>query len=135
MMAGGLHGGTGRCSSSRGASTHRGQGLGLGVRQRRRDGTGRRVGAQGAQTPAAAAPAAAASPAKREPPPAIARPSRTVAIVAKPESCIACGTCVETCPRGAITLQETAVIDSRLCNGCGLCVNDCAYGALELAQV
>jgi len=67
--------------------------------------------------------------------PAVASPARTVAIVADPESCIACGTCVETCPRDAITLDETAVIDASICTGCGLCVSDCAYGALALAEV
>ncbi len=56
-----------------------------------------------------------------------------MAIVARPGSCIACGTCVETCPRDAITLDETAVIDASICTGCGLCVSDCAYGALALA--
>ena len=65
--------------------------------------------------------------------PAFATRARTVAVVAKPGSCIACGTCVDTCLRGAITLEETAVIDPELCNGCGLCVNDCSYGALALA--
>jgi NAD-dependent dihydropyrimidine dehydrogenase PreA subunit len=58
-----------------------------------------------------------------------------VAIVAKPESCIACGTCVDTCPRGAIAVEEIAVIDPSLCNGCGLCVSDCSYGALALSEV
>jgi ferredoxin len=67
--------------------------------------------------------------------PAVASRARTVAVLAKPESCVACGTCVETCPRDAITLEETAVIDPRLCNGCGMCVTDCAYGALALSKV
>ena len=67
--------------------------------------------------------------------PAVVARVRTVAVVAKPASCIACGTCVDTCPRGAITLEETAVIDPQLCNGCGLCVNDCSYGALALTEV
>jgi ferredoxin len=60
---------------------------------------------------------------------------RTVAVVAKPESCIGCGTCVETCPRGAIGLDEIAVIDASSCTGCGLCVRECAYDALALAEV
>jgi NAD-dependent dihydropyrimidine dehydrogenase PreA subunit len=67
--------------------------------------------------------------------PAFVARTRTVAVVAKPASCIACGTCVDTCLRGAITLEETAVIDPQLCNGCGLCVSDCSYGALALAEV
>ena len=58
-----------------------------------------------------------------------------MAIVAIPESCIACGTCVETCPRHAIALDEIAVIDASNCTGCGLCVTDCASAALALAEV
>jgi NAD-dependent dihydropyrimidine dehydrogenase PreA subunit len=58
-----------------------------------------------------------------------------VAVVARPEACIACGSCVEMCPRGAISLDETAVIDASSCTGCGLCVSDCAHGALALAEV
>ena len=41
--------------------------------------------------------------------------TRKTAVVARPESCIACGTCVETCARRAITLDETAVIDASSC--------------------
>ena len=110
------------------------------MRQRRRDGSGRgaclgpRAGADitDSGTAAVIAPAPAANgPANA---PAVVAPARTVAIVADPESCIACGTCVETCPRDAITLDETAVIDASICTGCGLCVSDCAYGALALAE-
>ena len=50
-------------------------------------------------------------------------------------SCIACGACVETCARGAIALEETAVIDASVCTGCGLCVIDRAYGALALVEI
>ena len=111
------------------------------MRRRRRDGSGRGAsldtasgaGIQDSVATAVLAPAPVADvPANA---PAVASRARTVAIVAKPESCIACGTCVETCPRDAITLKETAVIDPRLCRGCGLCVDDCSYGALALAEV
>lgn len=111
------------------------------MQQRRRDGSGRGAclspnpGADitGSGTAAVLASAAFANAPTNAP--AVVSRARTVAIVAKPVSCIACGTCVETCPRDAITLEETAVIDPRLCNGCGLCVGDCSYGALALSEV
>lgn len=67
--------------------------------------------------------------------PAVVSTARTVAVVDALESCTACGSCVETCPRGAITLDGTAVIEPSICTGCGLCVNDCANGALALTEV
>lgn len=60
-------------------------------------------------------------------------PTRLAAVLARPEACIACGVCADTCPRSAISLEETAVIDPQRCNGCGMCVNECPYGALSLA--
>ena len=126
----------------RGGRGGRGQGSGQGMRQRRRDGSGRGAclgPATGAgitrlvrRPPLIASAPGADVPANA---PAVVSRARTVAIVAEPESCIACGTCVETCPRDAITLDETAVIDASICTGCGLCVSDCAYGALALAEV
>jgi len=111
------------------------------MRQRRRDGSERGAGLGPSRSAdimngvgaAVTAPAPVADVSVGAP--AVVARARTVAIVAKPGSCIACGTCVDTCPRGAITLEETAMIDPQLCNGCGLCVNDCSYGALALAEV
>ena len=64
--------------------------------------------------------------------PVVASRARTVAVVAEPESCVACGTCVDTCPQDAVTLEETAVIDPRLCNGCGVCVTELMWRARAL---
>jgi len=115
------------------------------MRRRRRDGSGRGrgeslgpgTGADIRVRDSVTAAVIASAPVADTPvnAPAVVSRARTVAIVAKPESCIACGDCVETCPRGAITLDETAVIDAGICTGCGLCVSDCAYGALALAEV
>jgi NAD-dependent dihydropyrimidine dehydrogenase PreA subunit len=45
--------------------------------------------------------------------------------------CAGCGTCVEECPTGAITLNEgTALIDTTLCNECGECIKVCPNQAL-----
>ena len=57
---------------------------------------------------------------------------RRATVVVRPEACVACGACVEACPRGAIGLEEFATIDERYCTGCGICVESCAYDALEL---
>ena len=119
----------------------RGQGNGQGRRRHRHDGSGRgaclgpNTGADGKNDTTAGAIATApvaAAPANK---PAGASRARMVAIIAAPESCLACGTCVDACRRGAITLAETAVVDPKLCTGCGICVDDCAYGALALTEV
>jgi ferredoxin len=109
--------------------------------RRRRDGSGRGAclgpHAGAGVTDSGTAAVIASAPVADVPAnaPAVVSRTRTVAIVVKPESCIACGTCVDTCPRDAITLEERAVIDPKLCNGCGMCVSDCSYGALALAEV
>ncbi len=111
------------------------------MHKRRRDGSGRgaclgpRAGAGIADGGTAAVIVSApVADAPANAPDVVSR-ARTVAIVAEPESCVACGTCVEKCPREAITLEETAVIDPTLCNGCGMCVTDCSHGALALSEV
>jgi NAD-dependent dihydropyrimidine dehydrogenase PreA subunit len=51
------------------------------------------------------------------------------------ELCTACGTCVERCQMGAITLDEAAgyaVINLDRCIGCGNCVAVCPSEALKL---
>ena len=52
----------------------------------------------------------------------------------KREKCARCGTCIEACPRGALSFGEDGfiVVDHALCDGCGDCVNACPNGALEL---
>jgi ferredoxin len=56
---------------------------------------------------------------------------RRATVVVRPEACVACGACVEACPRGAIGIDEVATIDARYCTGCGICIESCAYEALE----
>lgn len=45
--------------------------------------------------------------------------------------CIACGTCVDTCPVGAISMDATAVIDADTCIDCGACEGACPVSAIS----
>lgn len=50
--------------------------------------------------------------------------------------CVACGTCLEVCPRNAISIWRgaTAKISKELCIGCGRCVNECPAGQIILLE-
>jgi len=49
------------------------------------------------------------------------------------EVCILCGDCVGSCPTGALTLTEKAVVlDEELCAYCGDCEDICPQGAIML---
>lgn len=103
------------------------------------------VSDQGTLTAAGTPPSGSAAPgvADARPPAPVAgeaaRPSRprpvrarTVAVIARPEACAACGSCVEWCPRGAIEVGDVAVIDATLCIGCGACVDACPNKVIEM---
>lgn len=47
------------------------------------------------------------------------------------EDCIACGTCAEVCPEGAISEgDEYYVIDPDMCTDCGTCQEECPVDAI-----
>ena len=49
------------------------------------------------------------------------------------ERCIACGACVDACPKGAVSLSAGALLtDPDLCSGVGACADTCPSGAKEL---
>lgn len=52
-----------------------------------------------------------------------------------PELCVACGTCENRCPVGAIAVdaEDMAVVDEKLCIGCGVCTPTCEPEAVDLA--
>ncbi len=52
-----------------------------------------------------------------------------------PDTCSGCGTCVERCQVGAMSLPEaTAVVDANRCIGCGLCATGCEAEAVTLKR-
>ncbi len=48
------------------------------------------------------------------------------------ETCSACGTCVERCQVGAVTVEGTAVVNLDRCIGCGNCVVTCPTESMRL---
>ena len=49
------------------------------------------------------------------------------------ENCVSCGACVDTCPCGAIELQDDgAFVSEDSCAECGACVDTCPQGAITL---
>ena len=48
------------------------------------------------------------------------------------DDCVACGTCAEECPVGAISEGDGKyVIDADACIECGTCADACPTGAIE----
>lgn len=50
--------------------------------------------------------------------------------------CVACGTCIRECPRGAIEISGGcyAKIEKQLCVGCGKCAGICPAGCIDIVQ-
>ncbi len=46
-----------------------------------------------------------------------------------------CRLCLESCPCGAISIDESLHVESSLCPGCGICVNVCPTGVFELRDL
>lgn len=50
--------------------------------------------------------------------------------------CAACGTCEDTCPRGAINVWRGtfAVTDAARCVGCGMCSRACPASVIRMEK-
>jgi ferredoxin len=48
--------------------------------------------------------------------------------------CTACGTCVEACPFGALSLDEIVSVNWDKCMGCGVCTGQCPTHSLALVR-
>ncbi len=46
------------------------------------------------------------------------------------EECLACGSCIDTCPVEAISEGDIYVIDPEICENCGACMEACPTGAI-----
>lgn len=50
------------------------------------------------------------------------------------KGCVACGNCMNHCPRNAIVIHRgiCAVVDEKICVGCGKCEKACPAGVMEI---
>jgi len=46
------------------------------------------------------------------------------------DDCIACGTCIDECPEGAISEGDIYAIDPEICTDCATCVDACPSEAI-----
>ena len=49
-------------------------------------------------------------------------------------NCTTCGTCVDVCPFGALSLNEVLTVDLGKCMGCGVCTGQCLAEAISLER-
>ena len=54
--------------------------------------------------------------------------------VVQTADCVACGTCVDACPRSAIRIQRGsfAQVNRELCVGCGKCARECPASVIVM---
>ena len=50
------------------------------------------------------------------------------------DSCVACGTCIDECPVGAISEGDIYSIDPEACTECGTCADVCPSEAIHPAE-
>ena len=50
------------------------------------------------------------------------------------DDCIACGTCIDECPVGAISEGDKYNINPEMCTDCGTCADACPTEAIHPAE-
>jgi ferredoxin len=50
------------------------------------------------------------------------------------KNCTVCGTCMDACPFGALSLNEVLAVSWEKCMGCGVCVGQCPSEAISLIR-
>ena len=50
--------------------------------------------------------------------------------------CVACGVCMKSCPKGAISIYKGcfAQVEASKCVGCGLCAAGCPAGCIAIRE-
>ncbi|MCF0103939.1 MAG: ferredoxin family protein [Eggerthellaceae bacterium] len=56
-----------------------------------------------------------------------------MAVTIKTGECTGCGSCIDECPNGILTMNGDVVKTSNPdeCIDCGICVDACPFGAIE----
>lgn len=51
--------------------------------------------------------------------------------------CVACGSCIKVCPKGAVTVPKgiAAKVDIESCVGCGLCAKACPASVIHIEML
>jgi len=57
-----------------------------------------------------------------------------LSILIDEDKCTGCGNCVDSCPYGAIELENNIAIVLPNCNLCGICIENCPVEAITLER-
>lgn len=61
--------------------------------------------------------------------------AKTAQRLVDPEVCVACYSCFEVCPTGAVEIHGRRVaINPALCDDCGACVAECCTDAIDVTR-
>lgn len=57
-----------------------------------------------------------------------------MAVIIDEDLCTGCGTCADSCPEEAITVDDVARVDEDKCLECGICVDECPNGSISMPE-